>query len=522
MESSSGARVVRNVFFGVVGRISIVALGLVVTSSLLLNLGPERFGLFTILTSFQAYFGVLDLGIGGGLVRFMTIYSERNDAKVVRAITSFGFMFYVVLALVALPFVFLAAPAMTAWLDVSPSLTGDAVNSIYSVFGLFIVSSISGVITARLYSIHRMDIVAASNVISGISYVVATLILLPRYPTIEVAILCLYIQVFVLLFITIVALQRLTGGHLVANPFETPKALLRQLFGFGFWTQINSISAIINLEADKLIIGRYLGVAEVAPYQVGGRLAMLTRALPIQILTAMFPSITARVGERYDIAEMSDVYRSATRTLMLVTLVTVGFPIAVSSSLINVWIGYDLPAAASIAVALMISYSVNNATGVGTLILRAIGLPKYETIYAVCSAAMNIVITILLLPRFGIYGIVYGTICANVISSIGFIYFFHRVVRLDFSQTLFSWLKPLLFSVVAAALLIYGLDLVAMQSEPGRLSQLLIVGVLGVIYLVVVAELLKLTKFWALSDLSLLGRLGATGRWAIQRYAPGL
>jgi len=45
MESSSGARVVRNVFFGVVGRISIVALGLVVTSSLLLNLGPERFGL---------------------------------------------------------------------------------------------------------------------------------------------------------------------------------------------------------------------------------------------------------------------------------------------------------------------------------------------------------------------------------------------------------------------------------------------------------------------------------------------
>ncbi len=518
MAPPGGSRVAKNVVAGTLGRIFIVLLGLVVTSTLLANLGPTQFGLFTILTSFQAYFGVLDLGIGGGLVRFMTIYSERDEARVVRAITSFGFAFYLVLALVLLPGVFFAAPAVAAWLGVDASLTPTTIHAVYAVYGLFIVSSMSGVITARVYSIHRMDIVAMADAASGLTYAVAALVFLPLYPTIGTALICLYLQVFMLMGLMVFYLLRLTPGLLLSNPFLTPKGLIRELFHFGFWTQINSVSAIVNLEAGKLIIGRYLGVAEVAPYQVGGRLAMVTRALPIQILTAMLPSLAAHFARGSTPEQTSDIYRSATRTLMLVTLVTVGFPAAVSSSLIGAWIGHDIPAAASIAVALMVSYSVNNLTGVGTLMLRARGMPKYETIYAVCSASLSIVSTILLLPRFGIYGVVYGTICGNVIGSVGFIFFFHRTLKIDFAKTVLPWLGPLIVSVAAAAALVSGLEAVAMPPGAGRLSTLLLLGVLGVVYLIVVAELLRLLRFWTPQDFALLNRFGVAGRWLGQRY----
>ena len=500
------SRVARNTAVGTVGRIATMVLGFAVTPTLLASLGTESFGILALVGSLQSYFGVLDFGIGGGLSRFMTYYQERGDERLVRAISSFGLLFYVIVTFVLFPPLMLFARDLVHWLGIRAGLVSVAVNALYIVFGLFIGSSMSGIISARVYAAHRMDLNTISSLLGNVIYVISVITLVPRFPTIFTALGCTVLQVLVSTVANWAFMQRLSPG-LLGNPAAIPRTLIRQLFSFGFWIQINSITAIINLEADKLVIGRFLGVASVAPYQVGNRLALLSRALPLQLLGALFPDMTARLARDASDEEIADLYRASLRALMASTLVIVGFLVAVAGPFVLAWLGRPLPGAAAIAIALMISYSVNNLTGVGTTLLRAQGRPKYETIYAVASASLNIGATIALVPHYGLYGVVGGTIIGNVVGSLLFMGVFHKLTHMPLVKTVFSWLLPLMAGITGAAVISGVAVHAAFEHVSGRLAQFAVLGCGGVVYLVVAALLLALFGFYEKRDRDLASRV---------------
>ena len=472
-----------------------MVLGFAVTPTLLASLGTESFGILALIGSLQSYFGVLDFGIGGGLSRFMTYYQERGDVRLVRAISSFGLLFYVAAGLLLFPLLMLFAHDLVQWLGIRAASANVATNALYIVCGLFIGSSMSGIVGARLYAAHRMDLNTVSALIANVVYVISVVALVPRFPSVYTALGCTTIQVLVSTLANWVFMQRLSPG-LLGNPAAIPRTMIRQLFTFGFWIQVNSLCAIINLEADKLVIGRFLGVASVSPYQVGNRLALLSRALPLQLLGALFPDITARLARNVSDNEIAKLYRSSLRALMASTLVIVGFLVAVADPFVLAWLGRPLPGAAAVAIALMISYSVNNLTGVGTTLLRAQGRPKYETVYALASAALNIGATIALVPHYGLYGVVGGTIIGNVIGSLLFMGIFHKLTDMSLVDTVLSWLLPLMAGITGAALISGVAVHAGFEHVTGRLAQFVVLGLGGVVYIVLAVPLLALFRFY--------------------------
>ena len=58
---------------------------------------------------------------------------------------------------------------------------------------------------------------------------------------------------------------------------------------------------------------------------MANRLALLSRMVPLQLLTALLPAITAKFSHGASPAEMRDSYVHASRTLMIPTLLIVGF-----------------------------------------------------------------------------------------------------------------------------------------------------------------------------------------------------
>ena len=505
---SGGGRVMRNTAAGALGKLVTMVLGFAVTPTLLASLGQEQFGLYAIVMSLQGYFGVLDLGIGGALARFMIGSQERGDRLGVARITAFGVAFYAVMALLLAPAVYALAPVVIGWLRVRPALAGEGVAALWAVFALFIASAATGVISARLYAAHRMDLTTLSGVSANAVFIASVLIFVPRHPSIYTAMACSAAQLATGFLLNLVFLRRIRAGLLIGDPRRLPRALVRSLFSFGVWSQVNSVTAIVNLEADKLIIGRMLGTAQVAPYQVGNRYALLSRALPLQLLGALFPDVTARIARGLGPDEMEALYRQALRSLMLATLTVVGFLVAVTPMFLRAWIGRPLPGADAIAIALMLSYAVNNLTGVGTTIVRAEGRPEIETIYAVASAVLNIGATLVLTPIYGLWGVVGGTIFGNVVGSIGFMAIFHRRSRFPFGATVLSWLAPLVAGVALAALATAFLNhaLADVPTPGGRLGRLALIGATGPVYLAVLGVALGALRFWRPGDFDALSR----------------
>jgi O-antigen/teichoic acid export membrane protein len=494
------SHVIRNTSVATLVRIGTLVVGFLLTPVILANLGVEKFGIYAVIGSLQSYFGVLDLGIGGGLSRYMVYHGERGEDHTVRGITTFGIIFYIALATLLLPIVGWLA-SIGAALIAAPAPLADAIPGlIVMMFGLFIYSSIVGVFSARLAAEHRLDQVAISGATGTLMFAALVAALGHQYPSVEFLLICSAAQMTVTLATVYLYLRR-KDKVLLSNPRSIGWAAIKDLFGFGLWTQINGVSALINLEADKLIISRNLGIAEVTPYQVANRLALMNRLLPLQLLSSLLPHITARVSRGITDAELSAIYRQDSRSLMLATLLISGFTIGAAKPLINVWLGRDLAGAVPICVALVTFYAINNLTGVGTTILRAQGLPRYESYYAILSAALNVGLTVAFVQKFGLSAVIFGTVVGSCVGSAFFIVLFHRVKRLGWWDLIGEWLSRLVAATSLASLSTYLLlEWLTQRIPEGRLMLSGALACASVSYLIVFAASATLFRYWDHAD----------------------
>ena len=497
-------RIIINTASGTGARIASLGIVFVTTPVLVNRLGAEAYGVFAIVAALPAYAGLLDFGIGPGLVRHLTEQDAASGAQGVRQVMTLSLLFYGLLGLALTPVVWLLAPAIAGLFAMPARLRPMAEISVMLMFLYFVLGGISGVFSARLISLHRMDVASAIGLLGQVVYGALVLVLIPRSPTIVTAVWLSMAQLAVTGGLTYAAVAR-TGGGVFCRPRSIPRPLVAKLFAFGGWMQLNSLTALVNLEADKLIIAGFLGLASVTPYQIGNRLASLNRLIPFQLLSAVMPAATiVQIGRSR--AEAQEFYSQMSRWLMTLTLSITGFTVVAADRLVIAWMGRPYAQAPLIVLALGLSLAVNNLTGGGTTMVRAAGQPRYETYYAVLSMLLNVGLTVLLAPRFGMAGILGGTIIANVIGSAYFIVLFHRRFQVPWYATMGAWLWRLLAATGIACLGVWAVE--SWQAAPaGRLAGLLPLAADGVLYLVLFAGALTLLRFWSAGDLALFGRL---------------
>ncbi len=175
-------RIIINTVSGTGARIAALGVSFLTVPILVNHLGSEAFGLWSIINTLPAYAGLLDFGIGAGLVRYLTKYSESGDRLSVRHVMTFSVSFYLALGLVLMPAAYWLAPAIVHLFTVPDALRQTAETSVLVVFGYFIVSCLVGVFSSRLISLHRMDIASAIGLVSQILYAALVVIVIPRSP----------------------------------------------------------------------------------------------------------------------------------------------------------------------------------------------------------------------------------------------------------------------------------------------------------------------------------------------------
>jgi O-antigen/teichoic acid export membrane protein len=490
-------RVLINTLTGGGSRIVGLVIGFVTTPLLVHDLGDGGFGLFVLVGAIVGYVGLLDFGIGPGLVRFFTEYDRGANARGVQDILSLAFSFYFLMGLIVGGALVLWAPWLIGRLTISPSMRRTAEISIFIVFGYFILSCLVGVLTARLVSLHRMDVTSFIRVIGQVVYAGLVVGVLPRFPTVETAILLNVAQVAITGVLSLIVLSRI-GPIRLSNPFSIPPPLIRKVMAFGGWMQINSLASLVTLETDRIIVAAFISIQAVTPYQIGNRLGSLGGVLPTQLLGAAMPNATM-LSLNDDPQALKSFYGDMTRYLMLLTVPVVGGIAAVANPFIVAWMGRVFPNAAFVAIGLSLAFGINNLTGMGTTMLRAAGLPKYEAYCGIIGTVLNIVITVALAPKFGLRGIVVGTILAEIFTSICFLVLFHRRYPFGWWETVGTWLWRLF---VATFLSVGAVEALRhfIWTPMNRLEAVLQIGLYGAIFSILCVIALTALRFWTRED----------------------
>lgn len=409
------------------------------------RLGLDAFGVWAVTGAFAMYAGLLDLGIGRSLSRFIAVFEAEGDDRRIRESVGLGVIAVLVVGVGAAAIAVALAPLLSDRLGVLDSSEMRVV--LLSAVALWTLNGIDGVMSAVGIGLQQMvppNIAAtignAVNFAFSLGALALSSSLLP-YAVANAA------AGAVGLVPTYFALRHVREGPYLAFP---GRPLVREILGFSVKNQVGWLADLVNFQTDKMVIALMIDVRAAAAYEIASRVVMAARSTAILTVSAIIPTAAARIvseGKKV-IAEMypHNTLRTCAIAFPLLVLASVTAPF-----LLIAWLG-TAPGDSELLIPLLtFAYVVNITTGVGTTIAIAAGQPGLAATNAVQIAVLNVVLTVALAPLLGLWGVVLGTFLAVASGSILFNIRFLRKFDLPASA--------LLSAVLPAGVLALGLGI---------------------------------------------------------------
>ena len=461
-------------------------IGLAILPFNISHLGRSAYGLWTLTTSVTWFFGVLDLGYGSALVKFIAQYRAWRDRNALNEIMSTMAMVFAGLGVICF-----GVTTLLAWrIDSLFHLDADQVRTAQRVL-LIVGAYLSirfplAVYGAVVYGFQRYYLNnAASIATSVVVALVNVAVLSAGHGLVTLVAAVTVVRVLALGLFAWNAYRAFPGLQVRASLFRP--ARLKEVTGFSIYMAILDWSAKLNYSSDTIVIGAMLNTTAVAVYAIGLRMAQVAQQLTNQLNDALFPIvIDSDAAQRHDRLRMV-MLQGTKASLSLAAPLCLGL-IAVADPLVHSWVGPQFSGSVLPAQILLAVVLVRIATASATLILKGAGQHRLLTITNATTAVVNVSLSVALARPLGIVGVALGTLIPISVSAVFVLYpAACRRVNLSIGRPIAQAMWPALWP----ALVMVALLRAAQLSQPTRLievaAQLAAAGVVYVALFVGVA-----------------------------------
>jgi len=385
-----------------------IVLGIFLMPYTVRHLGTTEYGLWMLVASMTAYFQLLDLGYGNGLVRHVADADARGNTTLVNQILSTFAVIYAGIGMVAV----LAVGAMILWVVPNfPKLEPSQVSLarfVLAMIGIriaigFPMSVFGAATTARQRFALNNTVATVVALVNG----AATFVLLWLGYRVR-AIVTASTAVALLGYFAYAWTAKVAFPELRLRASAFNAKLVRDVTAFSFYVFMIDIAIQIGFNLDNVVVGAALGTSAVAIYAVTLRLADAQRQLSCQFNTVLFP-VVVRYGAANDPAALRGMLIEGTRlSLTLVCGVTVclmGF----ASPLITRWMGPGFEASVMPLQVLAVTGVILVGQGPLGNILLGTGRHRLVAFASLGEAIANLILSVILVRRFGLLGVAIGT-----------------------------------------------------------------------------------------------------------------
>jgi O-antigen/teichoic acid export membrane protein len=398
-------------------------------------------------------------------------------------------LFYLGFGLVLSVPVFFLSPYIVHAFKMAPGAQPHAIFVFRVFFGLVVASMILQLPGTAVVAKHRMDLASRNNFAGYIAYAVLVAVLLYMHLGIRALMIAQAAQIAVTATMHYLTARRLFGP-VFADPRHLNGTVVKRMFRFGGWTQLTSLLNVVTIDAGRFLSASIINIGAVTFYEVGGKLAFISRTLPNYLVSAVSPAAAAADAHANDDA-VRRIEWIASLYLMLATTLLAGFIVGACGPIMRVWLGSEFPHVAAITLWLAIGYVVSSGATVGTVVLRSVGRPELETLCVGVGAVLNVGATLVLARFYGVAGVAMGT----CVGWLGFTICYSIVERRRRgAQTAHTSIVPALRIAGVGATCTLGLMLLVrtevMRSLfTAKLTGLIGLGLCGVAYVVAFAVL---------------------------------
>lgn len=420
-------RVARNIGWNLASQLWLVVLTLAVTPYVVHHLRVDVYGLFTLLLAFTAYFAMLDLGFGYATTKYLAEYRARGDADAVQKIASTSLTVYLVLAVLGGVGLAAISPLLVQHVLAVPEGLQPLAQTGFLVASLaFSLTMTLQALQAFPNALQRMDLTTRRTIAFatastlGIAAVLALGRGLLAVLALQVAVNAVAVVAFYLLA------RRLLPGVRLRPGFD--RATFRMLARFSLLKFANNVSTNTVMQIDKVLVGALVSLGAVGFYFVPLQLAQRLTTVVGAVALAFLPAASALHG-RADRARLVELYLRATKVVAVLGLPLAALLVVFAHPILEFWIDPHFADEGAVTLqVLAIGYGINIFSTIPAITSDSLGRPGVTTSFSVLSAVLNVVLSLLLIPRYGIVGAALAIGINSVLLVPVFLWYVHRRV----------------------------------------------------------------------------------------------
>jgi O-antigen/teichoic acid export membrane protein len=440
----------RNVLFSVATQAWIIVLALVTIRIVIHGLGADAYGIFVIASLLLGYAAFLDLGLTAAVVRSIAQYRTAGATVGLERIIGTAFGTLLILGLVGgLALALLTPFAVGTLLHIPTALQADARFVFYLAALAFVLNMGLVIFAAIPQGLQRLDLLSIRNALLTTSTAIGQIAVIEFRGGLRwLAVVSFASNVASLAVFGILAPRLLPGMSF--RPRISLDAL-RELASFGAKRFVSQAAVQAIFQLDRIIVGVFLPIRAVTFYSVPLSITQRFLVFHGSITNTYFPAASELHGLR-DTARMRRLYLTTLKLNAVLMFVLVALVGALAVPILDAWLGSEFArGSAAILVVLALGYGLAALAGLSGQLTDASGHPGWTAWYAVGSAALNIILSVTLVPRVGAIGAAYAILIANGIGGLFFLTVTQwRLLRLSVGETLAQVVRPAAAGVLVA------------------------------------------------------------------------
>jgi O-antigen/teichoic acid export membrane protein len=478
-------------FLNALGACVNLLISLLMIPLMLRTLGTEAYGVWVLVTTFSVasgYLSLLDFGIQSSIVKFVAEHYGRQELGAINQIFSIGiYLFGGIGLLAAVALTFFAKNLLTQIFNIPSGLVEMTRLLLYFLAVQTLVEFPALIFSALLDGLQRYDLqrlIQIGQVVLSSMMLVA--LLLSGYGLLSLGLTMLVMAICRLLVMVILARRLLPRLRLVLN-FDAK--LLHKVAAFSAQIFLIRLNAIIYNTKDKTIIGASLISTMLTGYDIAHKMRNIAM-IPLSFITPQVVPITARLNAVGDQARLQELFLMGTKYQLALCLPVVVSVMVLSESFVSTWIGPDYAFTANLA-RLFASYILLDAVVVvGYNII--IGMDRVKPlllIQTITTTTINLILSIILTPRLGVAGVIWGTLIGTACSVGPYLWLYFSVLDIAWARFWREVLWPAYFPAALFAGLLYGVTRFLM---PNNLWTLAGLGLSGLIVYALLFSILSM------------------------------
>jgi O-antigen/teichoic acid export membrane protein len=418
------------------------------------GLGLEGFGIVTLIGSVIGYFGVLDINLSAGSIKYLAQFHAQHETERFTETFWFGLMFYGLLGLTGTVILYFSAEFLTHYFfKISTELHTDTALAFQVAALGFMISQAQNYLMVVPQALQRYDRSAKAEAFFGVvGNILSAAVAITGGGVVGV------ITARVILATThtgwLIWIVHKLGVNL--QPRWPRHEIRKVMTGFSAYAYLSRLAVMMHTHGDKLIIGSLAGPVALSFYTVPSQLASRILGLTYRLSSVIFPRVSALAATGQQ-SQLRMLYLDTTRLLTYLNLMVLGIITLAGEEFLRRWVGEEFVATGyPILILITFGLLIDSLTNIPSLVNDGLGHPRVTGRFALARGLVGLGMVYAGTVWAGITGAAMAHLLASVLMSGLFLLYVHgRTVPVSFNDTLRqAWLPSITTGSAAMILLL--------------------------------------------------------------------